>query len=635
MKNLFAVVLSVASVASAWAGVTGTITEPRRLSNTDTSKFMNFEQVNVQKVESHASRAEKTLDYSPAYEPYSATGLNGQTKGLRLAQAFEMTPDVSTSFAGCEITSFNFYLGSHTYNNKNGIRNYTIFITKDLTEEPFYTQEFTTNKSTAYSQCKVELETPYTIKEGESIYIGMEYALTSQYDTHLVFDFSEHEDIEGGWLGIYNTESEKFVWGNLADQIGFLCLGATIKGEKMPDNQAAVDIVAGQPVVIKGEPFDFQMMYHNTGVTPISTVEVKYTVGENAPVTQSYKYTSQQVGYNQFAALTFSGVVYEKTSEDDVEIKVEVTKVNGVDNVDRNRVGTTTFFCLPKGVGYQKNVVLEEVTGTWCGYCPRGIVIMENIVESITDGSIIPVAVHSGDAMAKDSWANVAAIAGGKAPYAIINRYYEADLSSYDVVVADCKTVMEIPAIGKIAVQTEKVEADHSINITATSEFIFDIKDAAKRYGIAFGITQDNVGPYLQNNYYSGGKYGTCGGWEQKGESVETIFNDVALDLVNANGLPNEVKAATPYSLTYNYKLDSTIDFKDVHVVAYLMDLRSGIVENAATVRDVAGVDTVVADDNANAPVEYYNLQGVRVENPANGIFVRRQGKAVSKVVIR
>lgn len=641
MKNLFAVVLSVASVASAWAGVTvsGSLAEPRRLSNTDTSEFMNFEPVTFQAAESHVSRAERTIDYTPAYEPYSATGMEEQKKGQRFAQAFEITPDVATAFAGCEISSFNFYLGGNAYTSRNGIRNYKIFITKDLTEEPIYTQEYTTNKSTSLTQCKVELTTPYTLKEGESLYLGMEYALSSQYDSHIVFDFSEHADIEGGWFGIYDTEKEKFSWGNIADQIGFICLGATLKGDKMPENQAAVDIVVGQPVVVKGEPFDVQMMYHNTGVTPISTVEVKYTVGENAPVTQSYKYTQQQVGYNQFAALTFSGIVYEKTSADDVEIKVEVTKVNGVDNVDKNSAGTTTFMCLAKGDGYQKNVVVEEVTGTWCGWCPRGIVIMENIVENFTDGSIIPVAVHNSDEMAKDSWADVAALSGGSAPFAIINRYYETEVSTYDVVVADCKTVMGIPAIGKIALQTEKVEADHSLNLTATTEFIYDFSDASNRYRVAFGITQDNVGPYMQHNDYSGGQSGTCSGWEQKGSEVSTIFNDVALDLVSyygiANSVPDDVKAATPYNFTYNYKLDPAIDFNDVHVVAYLMDIRRGIIENAATVRDVAGVDTVVADDNANAPVEYYNLQGVRVENPANGIFVRRQGTAVSKVVIR
>lgn len=52
------------------------------------------------------------------------------------------------------------------------------------------------------------------------------------------------------------------------------------------------------------------------------------------------------------------------------------------------------------------------------------------------------------------------------------------------------------------------------------------------------------------------------------------------------------------------------------------------VVENSSSAIDEIGVDE-------NAPVEYFNLQGIRVENPENGIFVRRQGSNVSKVVIR
>ncbi len=42
-----------------------------------------------------------------------------------------------------------------------------------------------------------------------------------------------------------------------------------------------------------------------------------------------------------------------------------------------------------------------------------------------------------------------------------------------------------------------------------------------------------------------------------------------------------------------------------------------------------------IADDNSAMPVEYYNLQGIRVANPENGIFIRRQGNQVMKEVLR
>ena len=46
-----------------------------------------------------------------------------------------------------------------------------------------------------------------------------------------------------------------------------------------------------------------------------------------------------------------------------------------------------------------------------------------------------------------------------------------------------------------------------------------------------------------------------------------------------------------------------------------------------------SAISNVAVDENA--PVEYYNLQGVRVENPANGLYIKRQGSSVSKVIIR
>lgn len=46
-----------------------------------------------------------------------------------------------------------------------------------------------------------------------------------------------------------------------------------------------------------------------------------------------------------------------------------------------------------------------------------------------------------------------------------------------------------------------------------------------------------------------------------------------------------------------------------------------------------AGV-SVIATEN-NAPAEYFNLQGVRVANPENGLYIVRRGTEVSKVIVK
>lgn len=45
-----------------------------------------------------------------------------------------------------------------------------------------------------------------------------------------------------------------------------------------------------------------------------------------------------------------------------------------------------------------------------------------------------------------------------------------------------------------------------------------------------------------------------------------------------------------------------------------------------------SGVESIEQDDN-NAPVVYYNLQGVRVENPQHGLYIIVQGNKVTKVI--
>ncbi len=46
-----------------------------------------------------------------------------------------------------------------------------------------------------------------------------------------------------------------------------------------------------------------------------------------------------------------------------------------------------------------------------------------------------------------------------------------------------------------------------------------------------------------------------------------------------------------------------------------------------------SAVAEIAADENA--PVEYFNLQGVRVNNPANGLYIVKQGNKVEKRIIR
>lgn len=74
---------------------------------------------------------------------------------------------------------------------------------------------------------------------------------------------------------------------------------------------------------------------------------------------------------------------------------------------------------------------------------------------------------------------------------------------------------------------------------------------------------------------------------------------------------------ALPNSYGQNNKKDNL--WMDLDLV-YIFDGNDGIAN--------------VAADNANGVKTYYNLQGVRVANPTNGLYIVKQGNKVSKVAL-
>ncbi|MDD6890290.1 MAG: hypothetical protein PUD39_08525 [Bacteroidales bacterium] len=84
-----------------------------------------------------------------------------------------------------------------------------------------------------------------------------------------------------------------------------------------------------------------------------------------------------------------------------------------------------------------------------------------------------------------------------------------------------------------------------------------------------------------------------------------------------------------------------TITYPDNKILLGELEYQNGafLAGNTGTqlvLPDMGGVNDIIADDNSNAPVEYFNLQGVRVANPSAGqLVIRRQGSEVTKTIIR
>ena len=105
--------------------------------------------------------------------------------------------------------------------------------------------------------------------------------------------------------------------------------------------------------------------------------------------------------------------------------------------------------------------------------------------------------------------------------------------------------------------------------------------------------------------------------------------------------VPDEIVAGEEYDFHYSIKLLQAIDdVNNINLIAYLINKNTREVMNAFQLKageitgQESGVENIVAGDNADAPVEYFNLQGVKVVNPKGGIFIRRQGSSTTKVAL-
>ena len=64
------------------------------------------------------------------------------------------------------------------------------------------------------------------------------------------------------------------------------------------------------------------------------------------------------------------------------------------------------------------------------------------------------------------------------------------------------------------------------------------------------------------------------------------------------------------------------------------IDNRSVTPATTTVISKGSGVEGTIADVDPNAPVEYFNLQGIRVQNPEKGVYIKRQGRHAEKVLI-
>ena len=182
-------------------------------------------------------------------------------------------------------------------------------------------------------------------------------------------------------------------------------------------------------------------------------------------------------------------------------VTLTVTKVNGAENACAIKTATGTLYTVERE--FVKRSVVEEYTGTGCGFCPRGHVGMHNMRELYGD-QFVGIAMHqynSSDPMYYTSYG----LGFQGAPSCMVNRS-SGDLDPYyDLPKAFMASLKEMPLIdvsveGAFSEDTAYVYAKASVESLVSGD-----------YDIAYMLVADNLSgttkSWKQSNYFANGQW--------------------------------------------------------------------------------------------------------------------------------
>ena len=487
----------------------------------------------------------------------------------------------------------------------------------------------------------VKLDKPYIIP-AEGVYVG--YTLTidevsneeSAYPLALVD--VQHED--GFWL---HTSKSFLKWMDHSEYFGVSALiQVTVSGSKVKENAVAPKD-GSQQYVMTGSEIEIPVQLENHGSAGIKSFDVEYTIAGASGV-QHFDLSTPVDGFfgKVYTAIIKLPAIAEKGN---YELALNVTKVNGVDNGDVDPQSVTPIVALntiPK-----HKALIEEYTGTWCGYCPRGLVALETLAE-VYPNDYVRISYHNGDPMEiLDTYSFPNDIAGY--PDAWIDRIIEVD-PYYGSGNGDMDVLKDLQARnkefghGSIEFTANWGTDGTTVDVETDVTFAYDVK--GNKFAIEYVLVADGLSgegsDWEQSNYYSGGSYGPMGGFENMDSYVPgVVFNDVAIMTSNIGGitgsLPATIEADKVMSHQYTFYLEDALNTAyqpiivdktktTLRVVGLIINRETGEVvnANAAVVGQSTAISEVSGAKGQVTGVQFYDLGGRRLNAAQHGVNIMK-----------
>lgn len=400
-----------------------------------------------------------------------AVGIGGEAT---LSAAIQL-PVSDIKSKGDQIFMIKFALGS------DDARDAEVFLSQDLTGTPLLTQPV----SDAHSGWNyVVLSTPKDLSSLEGdLYVGYSVK-TAGYTMGIetlknANKLADWMAIDGEWSNLSSVQSI----GACANTIQILVSGGDYSSETQ------LGVVAAEldfrKYVATNQNIKAQCEIRNVGVKTIKDMVLSYKVGD-----QTKSLTLDGLNIANAVGQIIELPEVSLASDGTYSIEVKAASLNGQSNLGLNEAATGEIIVLQEGTFVDRQVLIEQFTGQYCGYCPAGHTAMKAAVKGYED-RVSWVSHYSydgtdGEFYIPENNTIARAFGVGGAPYCMLDRTNIKNYSSTSspifntqLMTPQClRGMVENPAYVSVDLAGILDKEQNAIEVTITGEFLKEYPNA-------------------------------------------------------------------------------------------------------------------------------------------------------------
>lgn len=480
---------------------------------------------------------------------------------------------------------------------------------------------------------EVTLDNPYTISADgtNSLLIGFDYTQTSSSSTG--YPLSACGTGYEGCFYLYANGS----WISQGSDIGCLSVQCLVESSTGFTNDISISDLSVPSFAKAGSDVKVKYSCRNFNTTAVKCDFVVKVDGKQ--VTSRSESISNETS-------TFTDVINLDNSYAMGKHNVEVclNSVEGAtpegDTSDDSK--TKSFSVYVDKVDRQKQLV-EQFTGTWCGYCPKGEKVLKALQQKRDD--IAWVAVHCGDEFSLNEY-------GTLSDYMDVSGYPSASFNracadgSNDLAPTISWTYAENGAnyCSDLIDQTNEANPNFvTLDINATYNDEGKINIAVKGTGVEYASTligdDGRLTVYLTEDGldakqydYSVGSYVDC----THNNVLRAIVSNAAGDGITWNG--------DNFEANYTLTLDNSWNVENMRAIAFVGKRVDNKTENTdkwvyntnmVSISKSTGINTVV-NSEAESEVSRFTIDGQKISAPVKGInIVKMSNGKVKKIIVK